>query len=59
MSGDLNAALLRRQAQRELDAEKHLMAVEAEKARLRSREQRSLWRRLVDALPFTITWKKS
>ena len=32
--------------------------VEDEKARLRAHQGRSLWRRLIDALPFTITGKR-
>lgn len=45
---------------RELQSEMFQKAVEEEKARLRQKMNRkSLWVRLLDLLPFTITWKKS
>jgi hypothetical protein len=46
------------EAAKEFEAERHRLAVEAEVARLHTRSHRSIWQRVVDALPFTITWKK-
>jgi hypothetical protein len=47
---------VREQAQAEIDAEARRAAVDAEKVRIRA--SRSLRRRLLDLLPFTITMKK-
>lgn len=46
------------QAEEELRREKFREAVDAEKARLRARDSRSVWRRILDAIPFTVTRKK-
>lgn len=45
------------QAREEFAAEKFRAAVEAEKARMRQQDNRSFWRRICDAIPFTITWR--
>lgn len=45
------------QALAELAQEDHRQAVNAAKVRIRERRSWSLWKRLMDALPFTITWK--
>jgi hypothetical protein len=49
----VNAELIRAQAQQEVDMERFLAAVEAEKARLRTRK--TLGQRLAALLPFTVT----
>jgi hypothetical protein len=46
-----------KQAREEVAAEKYRAAVEAEKARLRQKGNRTLWCRIKDAIPFTITMK--
>lgn len=46
-------------AREEFAREQHRIAVDTEVARLRSRSNRSFWQRFLEALPFTITWKKS
>ncbi len=46
-------------AHEELAQEQFRHLVDLEKARLRARRNRSLWQRLLDKLPFTITWKKN
>lgn len=55
----MNPHDIKAQALAQFEAEQNRIAVDAEVARLRSRSTRSMWQRLVDALPFTITWKKS
>lgn len=55
----MNADHIKQLARAEFAREQHRIAVDAEVARLRSRSNRSFWRRFIDALPFTITWKKS
>lgn len=47
---------IQQQAQREIASEQFRAAVEAEKARIRTRQ--SLWSRLLAWLPFTITRKQ-
>lgn len=46
-------------AQREFQRELFNRRVQEEVERLRTRHDRSLWQRLLDKLPFTITWKKN
>lgn len=46
------------QARVEFAQEKFRAAVEAEKARLRQLDNRTLWRRIRDAIPFTIKLKE-
>lgn len=48
---------LLRQAEQELAEELRRAAIEAEKQRILDQARRPWWRRLVDHLPFTITWK--
>ncbi len=47
---------IRETAARELQEEQFRAAVEAEKSRLRTRK--TVWQRIVAALPFIIIWKK-
>lgn len=56
MDGQTFPELLRN-AEQELAEELRRAAIEAEKQRIRDRAWRPWWRRLVDRLPFTITWK--
>lgn len=46
------------QAEEEFRREKFREAVEARKAYLRQQDKRTPWRRILDAIPFTITRKK-
>lgn len=45
-------------AKAEIREENRRAAIEAEKARLRARQGKSLWQRLLDKLPFTIHFKR-
>lgn len=59
MADDFSWTQARREAQTIIDRERFESLVVAEVARLRElRSRRTLWQRLLDALPFTLTWKK-
>lgn len=49
---------IREEAVARLHDEINEKAVAEEMARLRALQGRTLWQRLTQALPFTITWKK-
>lgn len=53
----MNIEDIKQLARVDFDAEQTRIAIAAELARLRSRSNRSIWQRFIDALPFTITWK--
>ena len=50
---------IKARAHEELAQESFRAAVDAEKTRLRAVRNRSLWQRLIDKLPFTITRKNT
>lgn len=54
----LDPSAIEEVARRELRDEQHRAAVERRKAQLREQKNKSLWQRLIDKLPFTITWKR-